>query len=592
MDPGTSWGSNTSVAPSSSSIVDLRLFKLFCDLKVAFRRHTYFVRNLEGVDLLSKSQETNLYTLLIRDMMASSPICLWSKASKTKSWLWHRRLLHLKFGAINHLAKHGLVRGLPRLKFENDHMCSACAMGKSKKQSHKPKSKDTNREKLYLLHMDLCGPIRVASVNGKKNISTDNGTEFVNQSLRDYYEQVGLFHETLIVRTPRQNGVVERDDWDRLFQPMFDEYFNPSTIAVSPVLVANVPRAVDLADSPISTSIDQDAPSTSAKDLTLFTRKVGNDLLLIPLYCDNKIVIALCCNTVQHLRAKHIDVRYYFIKEQVENEIVELYFVWMEYQLADIFTKPLPRERFNFLIEKLENKAHFEAEKEAIHLILTRIRDEFYSTIDACQTTQEMWDAIERTNGEALRKCILSGPYKPTTVLVQVIEATDDSLAIPEHTTVETPMNMSPENKAHFEAEKEAIHLILTRIRDEFYSTIDACQTTQEMFVTFVKQQHKLDEVSYHKLFDILKQYQKEVNEPRAERLARNANPLALDATAQADQDPYYQTSTSHKSYTPSKPTIPTRSHTTTRHKGKEIAKPITPPFETDSEEDNDPKQA
>nr|GEV10245.1 hypothetical protein [Tanacetum cinerariifolium] len=73
----------------------------------------------------------------------------------------------------------------------------------------------------------------------------------------------------------------------------------------------------------------------------------------IPLYCDNKSTIALCCNNVQHSRAKHIDVRYHFIKEQVENRIVELYFVWTEYQLADISTKPLPREKFNFLIEKL-----------------------------------------------------------------------------------------------------------------------------------------------------------------------------------------------------------------------------------------------
>ncbi|GKC14807.1 hypothetical protein Tco_1011589 [Tanacetum coccineum] len=73
----------------------------------------------------------------------------------------------------------------------------------------------------------------------------------------------------------------------------------------------------------------------------------------IPLYCDNKSAIALCCNNVQHSRAKHIDIRYHFIKEQVENGIVELYFVRTEYQLADIFTKPLPRERFNFLIDKL-----------------------------------------------------------------------------------------------------------------------------------------------------------------------------------------------------------------------------------------------
>ncbi|GKF02417.1 hypothetical protein Tco_0029340 [Tanacetum coccineum] len=72
----------------------------------------------------------------------------------------------------------------------------------------------------------------------------------------------------------------------------------------------------------------------------------------IPLYCDNKSAIALCCYNVQHSRAKHINVRYHFIKEKVENGIMELYFVQTEYQLADIFTKPLPKERFNFLIEK------------------------------------------------------------------------------------------------------------------------------------------------------------------------------------------------------------------------------------------------
>nr|GEZ53095.1 hypothetical protein [Tanacetum cinerariifolium] len=86
-----------------------------------------------------------------------------------------------------------------------------------------------------------------------------------------------------------------------------------------------------------------------------------------------------------------------------------------------------------------------------------------------------------RPNGEALRKCILSGPYKPTTILVQAVEATDDSPAISKHTTVETPMNMTLENKAHFEAEKEAIHLILTGIGVEIFSTVDACQTAQEI---------------------------------------------------------------------------------------------------------------
>nr|GEU39904.1 hypothetical protein [Tanacetum cinerariifolium] len=144
----------------------------FCDsdLEVAFGQHTCFIRNLDGVDLLTGSRGNNLYTLSLQDMMASSPICLLFKASKTKSWLWHCRLSHLNFGAINHLARQGLVRGLLKLKFEKDHLCWACAMGKSTKKSHKPKSKDTNQEKLYLLHMDLYVPMRVESVNGKKYI--------------------------------------------------------------------------------------------------------------------------------------------------------------------------------------------------------------------------------------------------------------------------------------------------------------------------------------------------------------------------------------------------------------------------------------
>ncbi|GJV40816.1 hypothetical protein Tco_1419256 [Tanacetum coccineum] len=83
----------------------------------------------------------------------------------------------------------------------------------------------------------------------------------------------------------------------------------------------------------------------------------GFQLNKIPLYCDNKSAIALCCNNVQHSRAKDIDAPYHFIKEQVKNEIVELYFVQTEYQLTNIFTKPVPRERFNFLIKKLSMRS-------------------------------------------------------------------------------------------------------------------------------------------------------------------------------------------------------------------------------------------
>ncbi|GJV38997.1 retrovirus-related pol polyprotein from transposon TNT 1-94 [Tanacetum coccineum] len=370
----------------------------FCDadLEVAFRKNTCFIRNLEGVDLLSGSRDTNLYIISLDDMLKSHSICLLSKASKTKSWLWHHRLSHLNFGTLNKLAKDGLARGIPRLKFQKDHLGSACTLGKSKKSSHQPKAEDTNQEKPYLLHIDLSGPMRVASINGKRyilvivddysrfkwvkflktkdeartkniqvhlkatvrNVRTDNGTEFVNQTLREWYENVGITHQTSVARTPQQNGVVERRnrtlvkaarimlifsksplflwaeaintacytqnrslirhrynktpyelmqdkkpdlsffhvfgraslyeflppvqdsykpyfstnlvfhhtkiDWDRLFQPMFDEFFNPPTIVVSPVQEVATPRAEVLADSPVSTSIDQDAPSTNS----------------------------------------------------------------------------------------------------------------------------------------------------------------------------------------------------------------------------------------------------------------------------------------------------------------------------------------
>ncbi|GJU55187.1 retrovirus-related pol polyprotein from transposon TNT 1-94 [Tanacetum coccineum] len=275
IEPGTSRGSDTLVAPSSSSLIDwnvtismvyyveglghnLFLVGQFCDsdLEVAFRKHTCFVRNLEGVDLLLGPRGTNLYSLSIGDIMASSPICLLLKAAKTKSWLWHRRLSYLNFGAIYHSARHGLVRSLPRIKFEKDHLYSAYALGKSKKQSHKLKSEDTNQEKLYLLHMDLCRPMRIASVNRKKyilvivadyswftwvkflaskdeapdfiikflkmiqirlnaivrNIHTDNRTEFVNQTLRDYYEQRQLLTACYTTK-PIAISKRDRHDW-------------------------------------------------------------------------------------------------------------------------------------------------------------------------------------------------------------------------------------------------------------------------------------------------------------------------------------------------------------------------------------------
>ncbi|GJZ89528.1 retrovirus-related pol polyprotein from transposon TNT 1-94 [Tanacetum coccineum] len=144
----------------------------FCDgdLEVSFRSNTCYVQNLEGDDLLTGSRDSNLYTISIFEMAASSPVCLMSRATSIKSWLWHRRLFHLNFGTINQLTSHDLVDGLQKFKYRKNHLCLACEHGKSKKALLPPKLVSSTKSKLELLHMDVCGPMRVASINGKKYI--------------------------------------------------------------------------------------------------------------------------------------------------------------------------------------------------------------------------------------------------------------------------------------------------------------------------------------------------------------------------------------------------------------------------------------
>ncbi|GJR75970.1 retrovirus-related pol polyprotein from transposon TNT 1-94 [Tanacetum coccineum] len=195
----------------------------FCDadLEVAFKKSTCFVRDLQGNDLLTGNRGSDLYTISLQETTSSTPICFMAKASPTQAWLWHRRLSHLNFDYITLLSKKDVVTGLP---------------------------------KLNLLHMDLCGPMRVASINGKKyilvivddysrytwtlflrskdetpevlkdfltmiqrnlqaqviTVRTDRGTEFLNKTLHAYFKEEGIEHQTSTPRTPEQNGVVER----------------------------------------------------------------------------------------------------------------------------------------------------------------------------------------------------------------------------------------------------------------------------------------------------------------------------------------------------------------------------------------------
>ncbi|GJY21606.1 retrovirus-related pol polyprotein from transposon TNT 1-94 [Tanacetum coccineum] len=228
----------------------------FCDanLEVAFWKSTCHIRDLKGNDLLTGTHGTDLYFITLQDTYTPNLICLMAKASSSQAWLWHRHLLHLNFDTINLLSKYDIVTGLPKLKFIKDHLCSSCELGKAKRKSFKTKTTPSSKRQLQILHMDLCGPMRVERFNGKKyvlviiddysqytwthflrskdetpkvlinflkifqrglhaqvrTVQTDKGTEFLNKTLHTYFAQEGTEHQTSTARTPEQNGVVER----------------------------------------------------------------------------------------------------------------------------------------------------------------------------------------------------------------------------------------------------------------------------------------------------------------------------------------------------------------------------------------------
>ncbi|GJR06376.1 retrovirus-related pol polyprotein from transposon TNT 1-94 [Tanacetum coccineum] len=147
----------------------------FCDadLEVAFQKSTCFVRDLQGNDLLTGNRGTDLYTISLQETTSSTLICLMAKASPTQAWLWHQRLSYLNFDYINLLSKKDVVIGLPKLKYVKDQLCSSCEVSKAKQSSFKSKTVLSSKGRLNLLHMNLCGPMRVASINGKTYILND-----------------------------------------------------------------------------------------------------------------------------------------------------------------------------------------------------------------------------------------------------------------------------------------------------------------------------------------------------------------------------------------------------------------------------------
>nr|GFB51178.1 retrovirus-related Pol polyprotein from transposon TNT 1-94 [Tanacetum cinerariifolium] len=228
----------------------------FCDadLEVAFRKSTCYIRDLKGNDLLTSSHGTDLYVITLQDTSSPNPICLMAKATSSQAWLWHRRFSHLNFNTINLISKNDIVIGLLKLKFVKDHLCSSCELGKAKRKSFQTKTTPSSKRRLHLLHMDLCGPMWVESINERKYVlvivddysrytwthflrfkdetpevlidflrlverglhaqvrivRTEKGTEFLNKTLHAYFASEGIHHQTSVARTPKQNGVVER----------------------------------------------------------------------------------------------------------------------------------------------------------------------------------------------------------------------------------------------------------------------------------------------------------------------------------------------------------------------------------------------
>ncbi|GJT50311.1 retrovirus-related pol polyprotein from transposon TNT 1-94 [Tanacetum coccineum] len=137
----------------------------------------------------ARSRGTYLYSITLQDTSTPNPICLMAKATSSQAWLWHLCLSHLNLDTINLLSKYDIMAGLPKFKFVKYHLCSSCELGKAKHKSFKTKTTPNSKRRLQILHIDLCGPMRVESFNE------------------------GIEHQTSTAQSPEQNGIVER--WNR-----------------------------------------------------------------------------------------------------------------------------------------------------------------------------------------------------------------------------------------------------------------------------------------------------------------------------------------------------------------------------------------
>nr|GEZ48091.1 uncharacterized mitochondrial protein AtMg00810-like [Tanacetum cinerariifolium] len=361
----------------------------FCnaDLEVAFRKHSCYVRDTNGVELIKGSRGSNLYTISVEDMMKSSPICLLSKASKNKSWLWHRQAarIMLIFSKAPMFLWAEVVA--TACYTQNRSLVHTCHNKTPYELVHNKKPDLT----FFRVFGALCYPTNDSEDLGKLQPTADIGI-FVGyapsrKGPASMFLMPGQISSGLVPNPVHATPYVPptNKDLEILFQPMFDEYLEPPCVErlVSPTQA--VQASINSAGTPSSTTIDPDAPSLRAinwglwylKDTTMAltayadharcqdTRRstsrsaqfLGDKLVSwsskkqkstmiskteaeyiamsrccasilwmrsqltdygfvfnkIPLYCNNRSAIALCCNNVQHSKSKHIDIQYHFI---------------------------------------------------------------------------------------------------------------------------------------------------------------------------------------------------------------------------------------------------------------------------------------
>nr|GEU77303.1 retrovirus-related Pol polyprotein from transposon TNT 1-94 [Tanacetum cinerariifolium] len=227
-----------------------------------------------------------------------------AKASLSQAWLWHRRLLHLNFDTINLLSKNDIVIGLPKMKFVKDHLCSSCEMRKAKRKSSKTKTTPSSKIRLQLQHMDLCGPMRVESINGKKYVLSKGyrvynkrtrlifetihvnfdefpykASDYVSSNLAPQCPTTALEHVILSLDPQSQANVPLADEsvtmslneLDMLFSLMFDVYFNGASPVMSKSSAISTIDASDKRHQSNRTSFTSTIVATYITQLNILT---------------------------------------------------------------------------------------------------------------------------------------------------------------------------------------------------------------------------------------------------------------------------------------------------------------------------------